>query len=84
MITTLPEEAGDLNCGLPSCGYLLAEDHLITDQEVGGPANPNFRIAPGDLREAVSGLEILLYEESVEAIPEGGQVASARVVAKNS
>ncbi len=65
-------------------GYLLAEDHLITDQEVGGPANPNFRIAPGDLREAVSGLEILLYEESVEAIPEGGQVASARVVAKNS
>ena len=65
-------------------GYLLAEDHLITDQVVIGPANPNFRVAPGELHEAVSGLEVLLYEESVEAIPEGGQVASARVVAKNS
>ena len=64
-------------------GYLLCEEHLITDQEVIGPNSSNFRVASGELREAVSGLEVLLYEESVEAIPEGGQVASARVVAKN-
>jgi hypothetical protein len=65
-------------------GYLLCEEHLITDQESIGPGNASFRVAPGELREAVSGLNILLYEESIESIPEGGQVASARVVAKNN
>ena len=52
-------------------------------QEVIGPTSPNYRIAPGALREAVPGLEILHYQESVEAIPEGERIASARVVAKN-
>jgi tellurite methyltransferase len=72
-------------CGcLAPGGYLLAEEHLITDQEVIGPQNSDFRVGPGALREAVSGLEVLLYEESIEPISEDGQVASARVVAKNS
>jgi SAM-dependent methyltransferase len=72
-------------CGcLAPGGYLLAEEHLVTDEEVIGPQNPNFRVATGVLREAVSGLEVLLYEESVEAIPQGGQVASARLVVKNN
>ena len=65
-------------------GYLLCEEQLITDQEVIGPISSNFRVAPGVLREAVSGHEVLLYEESVEPMPEGGQVASARVVVKNN
>ena len=65
-------------------GYLLCEEHLITDQEVIGPTNVNYRVAPGDLREAVSGLDVLFYRESIEMISEGEQVASARVVAKNS
>ena len=47
-----------------------------------GPTGTNFRVAPGTLCEAVSGLDVLLYEESVETIPEGGQVASARLVAR--
>ncbi len=63
-------------------GYLLAEEHLITDQAVIGPTSSNFRVAPGDLREAVSRLEILFYEESVVKISEVEQVASARVVGK--
>jgi len=62
-------------------GYLLCEEHLRCEQEVIGPGNDNFRVAPGALRAAVSSLDLLLYEESVEAIPEGGQLASARVVA---
>jgi len=62
-------------------GYLLCEEHLRSEQEVIGPGNDNFRVAPGALREAVSSLDLLLYEECVEAIPEGGQLASARVVA---
>lgn len=64
-------------------GYLLCEEHLITEQAVIGPKGPGYRVAPGVLRDAVSGLEVLLYEESVVTIPEGGQVASARVVVKN-
>ena len=65
-------------------GYLLCEEHLITDQEVIGPTSLNFRVAPGDLGEAVSGLDVLLYEESIEINSEGDRVASARVVARKS
>jgi tellurite methyltransferase len=72
-------------CGcLAAGGYLLCEEHLITDQQVIGPGSLNFRVAPGDLREAVSGLDILLYEESIEKNAEGDQVASARAVVKNN
>jgi len=71
-------------CGcLAPGGYLLCEEHLVTDREVIGPANLNFRVAPGDLTAAVSSLDVLLYQESIEKTPEGEQVASARVVAKN-
>jgi tellurite methyltransferase len=63
-------------------GYLICEEHLVSAEEVIGPANTSFRVSPGALRDAVAGLDILLYEESVEATPEGQQVASARVVAR--
>jgi len=70
-------------CGcLAAGGYLVCEEHLITDLEVIGPTSSNYRVTPGDLREAVSGVDILLYEESVETNSEGDQVASARVVAR--
>jgi SAM-dependent methyltransferase len=65
-------------------GYLLCEEHLRSDAEVIGPGNPDFRVAPGSLHAVVSTLELLLYQESVEAIPEGGHIASARVVARKT
>jgi SAM-dependent methyltransferase len=65
-------------------GYLLCEEHLITDAQVIGPTSLNYRVAPDELREAVSGVDVLLYEESVEMNSEGDQVASARVVVKNN
>ena len=65
-------------------GILLCEEHLHSEQEVIGPGNPDFRVAPGALRNAVATLEILAYEEVVAAIPEGGQLASARVVARKA
>jgi tellurite methyltransferase len=71
------------NCLAPG-GYLLCEEHLITDQEVIGPTCSNYRVAPGELRKAVSGVDILLYEESVYMNAKGEQVASARVVAKKT
>ena len=67
---------------LAAGGYLLCEEHLITDLEVIGPTSSDYRVAPGDLREAVSGVDVLLYEESIEMNSEGDQVASARVVAR--
>ncbi len=76
----LPLIAQLCDCLAPG-GYLLCEEHLRSIEEVIGPGNPDFRVAPGALRAAVSSLEVLLYEECVEAIPEGGQIASARVVA---
>jgi len=62
-------------------GYLVCEEHLQSEQEVIGPGNDDYRVAPGALCTAVSSLDLLLYEERIEAIPEGGQLASARVVA---
>ena len=72
-------------CGcLAPGGYLLCEEHLITDQEVTGPGSLNFRVAPGVLRDAISGVDVLLYEESIELTAEGEQIASARAVVKNN
>jgi SAM-dependent methyltransferase len=65
-------------------GYLLCEEHLVTDQDVIGPANTSYRVASGALREAVLGLDILLYEESIETASEDERVASARVVGKKN
>jgi SAM-dependent methyltransferase len=65
-------------------GYLLCEEHLATDLEVIGPGSLNYRVAPGDLAEAVSGVDVLLYQESIEMNAEGEQVASARLVVKNN
>lgn len=48
-----------------------------------GEKHSDFRVAPGELRDAVSGLDVLLFEESIETIPEGDQLASARVIVKN-
>ena len=67
---------------LTAGGYLLCEEHLLTDQEVIGPSSPDYRVVPGALRETVSGLDVLLYEESVETSSTGEKVASARVVAQ--
>ncbi len=63
-------------------GYLLCEEHLLTDQEVIGPSDSAFRVAPGELCSAVSGLEIVQYEEAITANTDGDKVASARVVAR--
>lgn len=65
-------------------GYLLCEEHLQSDADVIGPRSPEFRVAPGALRDAVAGLEILHYAESIENNVEGEKVASARVVGRKN
>ncbi|MDH5425879.1 MAG: class I SAM-dependent methyltransferase [Gammaproteobacteria bacterium] len=67
---------------LAPAGYLICEEHLITDQQVTGPQNSYFRVEAGKLREAVAGLDVVLYEESIKLNAESEQVASACVVAR--
>ena len=69
------------NCLAPG-GYLLCEEHLVTDREVIGPTSTNYRVGPGKLREIVSVLEVLFYRESIETTAEDEQLASAAVVAR--
>jgi hypothetical protein len=49
-----------------------------------GPGSVNYRVAPGDLAEAVSGVDVLMCQESIEMNAEGEQVASARLVVKKN
>ena len=63
-------------------GYLLCEEHLITDLEVSGPTSRKYRVAPRELLEAVSGVEVLLYEDLIETNAKAERVAKARLVVK--
>ena len=63
-------------------GFLLCEEHLRTDADVIGPANPAYRVAPGDLAEAAADLQLhFLYEGLVEE-PDGRTAALAQLVAQ--
>ncbi len=65
-------------------GYLISEQHLKSDEDVIGPQSAEFRVAPGALREAVGGLEILHHAETVKTEADGARIASAQVVARRS
>jgi len=61
-------------------GLLLCEEHLATDRVVAGPRNPAFRVAPGELLQAVAGNDIRYYDESVGGDASGDLIARARLV----
>lgn len=63
-------------------GYLLCEVHLATEQVVAGPSGAAFRAAPGALRDAAAGLEIISYWEGVMRDPNQAVVAVARLVGR--
>ena len=73
-----------LAASLAPGGYLVCEQHLLTDADVIGPANPSFRVKPGDLQLAAGGLRIHRLEEFLVEDPDGRMAALARVVAQNS
>ncbi len=56
----------------------------MSDEPVIGPRGNDFRVAPGALRDAAAGLEILFYDESVETVEDGKRLASACRVARRS
>jgi len=77
-IALLSSAVGNLVPG----GYLLAEVHLQTDQQVSGPVGNRFRAADGELRGAATGLEVIQYTQGVCHDPDGSMVALARLLAK--
>lgn len=67
---------------LATGGFLLCEEHLVTDADVIGPGNPAFRVDPGELHAAANGLLMRHYEEAVSDDPDGRPAALARLVAE--
>ncbi len=63
-------------------GYLVCEEHLETDAHVAGPSTSAFRVTPGALSKAVSGLEIQLSEERIIEDPDLRPMALAQVIAQ--
>ena len=63
-------------------GWLICEEHMLSDADVIGPGNPAFRVAPGALSAAVAGLEILSEEEGVVREPDGRLAALSQLVAR--
>lgn len=65
-------------------GWIVAEHHMSTTNDVAGPTSPEFRLEPGELLAAFSGLRIVHYSESIEpADDEQKTYAIERAVACN-
>lgn len=65
-------------------GYLIVEEHLVTDAEVVGPKSARFRVPAGALRQTVQGMELLDYREGIVQDPDSRPAALAQVVARRS
>lgn len=63
-------------------GYLIVEEHLVTDAEVVGPKSEKFRVSAGALRRTAQGLDVLDYREGLVTDPDRRPVALAQLVAR--
>jgi len=63
-------------------GFLICEEHLVSDADVVGPSNNAFRVQPGALRLLARGLRIHFLEETVVMDPDNRPSAVARLVAQ--
>ena len=77
-----PSLLATLKDRLNSGGYLIVEEHLVTDADVIGPRGARFRVEPGALAVAADGLQICYCDESLRADPDGRQVALSQLVAR--
>ena len=62
-------------------GCFVCEEHLVTDADVIGPTDPAFRVAPDELLQLTSELNVLFYSEGIVEDPDGRRAALARLVA---
>jgi SAM-dependent methyltransferase len=51
-------------------GFLVCEEHLVTEAEVAGPTDPAFRVQAGELRELAQGLRVRHFEETLTEDPD--------------
>ena len=63
-------------------GYLLAEAHRVTEAAVAGPGGARFREAPGALRAAAAGYEMMEYREGIVDDPDGRPVDLAQMLCR--
>lgn len=70
--------AGQLQQG----GYLLSEQHLVTEADVTGPGSRAYRVSCDDLRSAVPQLRIVSLEEVIKPQADGRCAALVRLVAQ--
>jgi len=63
-------------------GLLLAETFLIDQAEIGHPKNPDFLLKHHELRELMTGLELLRYREGLVFYPDGSRAWRAAAVAR--
>lgn len=64
-------------------GVMIVEQHLATARDdVIGPTNPAFRVAPGELARLASTLMIERVQEDVFADPDGRKAALSRLLAR--
>ena len=71
-----------LTANLAPGGYLVCEQHLVTEADVIGPTNPSYRVKSGDLLGVVQPLQIHHFEEALVPDPDGRTAALARLVAQ--
>ena len=63
-------------------GFLVCEEHLVTDAEVIGPSSAAFRVAPGELVDVAQGLQVEYVREGLVTEPDGRLAALAQLVAQ--
>ena len=62
-------------------GFLLYEQHLVSERSVGGPRSSTYRLRPNELLELFAGLRVIDYRERLDEDPDGRAMALARLVA---
>ena len=72
-----------LTTALGRNGWLFVEHHFTTDQDVGGPTDPAFRLRPQELLQAFGMLRVIHFEEVIEIDRDGGRYALQRIAACN-
>jgi tellurite methyltransferase len=71
-----------LTASLAPGGFLICEQHMVTEEDVIGPTNPAYRVKPGDLFSTAERLRIHHLEEALVRDPDGQPAALARLVAQ--
>lgn len=75
-----PVLVADLISLLNDGGFLLCEEHLLTDRDVVGPKSAEFRMRPNELLGLSTGLRMIYYHEGLVEDPDGRTAALAQLV----